>query len=213
VNWVDIVLVLLVLTSVIVGAKKGLVRESMAFLLFFASMLASVIYIDNVSIWLFDQLGGSPLVTAFLAFLLLLTISYTAFKLLGYVFYKVAHVKQLGKQDQMGGALIGFLRGWLGVGYLTFLVFLLPLPESFFNSFDQSFFGPVIARTMPMLYDGTSAIHPSSPDFMEKIEKALVDAPKQSTKGNKVDPEDREDVFKALNLMNRYFSATPEKRT
>ncbi len=212
-NWVDIILILLVLTSVIIGAKKGLVRETMAFLLFFASMLTSVVYIDKISGWMFGQLGGSPLVSAFLAFLVLLTLSYATFKLAGFVFYKVANIKQLGKQDQMGGALIGFLRGWLGVGYLTFLVFLLPLPDSFFASFEKSFFGPVVARTVPMLYDGTSVIHPNSPAFMTKIEEALVEAPKTAPGGEKIEAEDREEVFRALNMMNRFFAPTEDDKS
>ena len=44
-NWVDIVLIALLLTAVIVGSKKGLVREIMAFLMFFCAIILSVAYI------------------------------------------------------------------------------------------------------------------------------------------------------------------------
>ena len=39
-NWVDAVLVVLLLASVIVGSKKGLIRELMAFAVFFAAFFA-----------------------------------------------------------------------------------------------------------------------------------------------------------------------------
>ena len=71
-NWVDGVLIVLLLASVIVGSKKGLIRELMAFIIFFTAVIVSVNYIDVFAVWVYAKLGGSPLISAFLSFLLLL---------------------------------------------------------------------------------------------------------------------------------------------
>ncbi|MFH1372292.1 MAG: CvpA family protein [bacterium] len=202
-NWIDGVLLVLLLASVIVGSKKGLIRELMAFVVFFVAIIFSVTYIDNFAVWVHEQLGGSPLVSAFLSFVILLAISYAGFKLIGLLFYKVADLKRTGRKDQLGGALIGFLRGWMAIGFLAFLVFLLPLPNQFYVSFESSFFGPAVAKTVPLMFEGTATVHPKSPDFMNKIERALLVA--QGSSGGVAD-EDRIEVYQVLQQMRQFFN-------
>lgn len=205
-NWIDGILIALLLASVIIGSKKGLIRELMAFIVFFTAVIVSVNYIDDFAVWVHDKFGGSPLVSAFLSFVLLLALCYAVFKILGLVFYRIANIKSIGKKDQMGGALIGFLRGWVAIGFLTFLVFLLPLPDSFYVAFQSSFFGPAVAKTIPLMYEGTARIHPKSPDFMQKVEKTLLMPEDNGKTNDKVLDEDRIEVHRALFRMEKFFS-------
>ncbi len=202
-NWIDGILLGLLLVSVIVGSKKGMIRELMAFLIFFVAIVVTVNYIDEFAIWVYDKLGGSPLVSAVLSFILLLAGSYVAFKLLGILFYKVANLKSVGRKDQLGGALVGFFRGWVSIGFLSFLVFLLPMPDSFYVEFESSMLGSIVAKTVPLMYDATAPIHPSSPDFLDKIESTLLVAQSQ---GGSTD-EDRIEVYKVLRNMRRFFDS------
>ncbi|MBU8934428.1 MAG: CvpA family protein [candidate division Zixibacteria bacterium] len=203
-NWVDAVLLALLLAMVIVGMKKGLIRELTALVIFFVAIIISINYIDHFAVWVHNQLGGSPVVSAFLSFVILLTGSYAAFKIVGLIFYKIADIKWTGKKDQMGGALVGFLRGWLLIGFVTFLAFLLPLPNSFYISFENSLFGPAIAKTVPLIYDGTSLLHPNNPDFIEKIETTLLMTQSQTEGG--ATSEARDEVYTALQNLHRFFN-------
>ncbi len=203
-NWIDGILIALLLAMVIVGSKKGLIRELMAFVLFFAAIIFSINYIDNFAVWIYKQLGGSPLISAFLSFIILLAISYAAFKIAGLLFYKVAQFKKSGRRDQMGGALVGFLRGWLAVSFLTFLSFLLPMPDVFYTSFESSFFGPAIAKTIPVIYDKTAPIHPKKPAFMKQVETTLLLEDPTSASVS----EDREAVHRAIYNIDRFFNPT-----
>jgi len=205
-NWIDAILLVLLLVSVIIGSRKGLIRELMAFVIFFVAIIISVAYIDNFAVWVYEQLGGSPLVSAFLSFVVLLAISYAAFKLIGLLFYKVADLKRSGKRDRMGGALVGFLRGWVAIGFLTFLVFLLPLPNQFYSAFESSFFGPAVAKTIPLMFEGTAVVHPQSPDFMDKIERALLVAQAKGKSNGGLMDEDRVEVYQVLQQMRRFFT-------
>lgn len=204
-NWVDAGLVMMLLGSVIVGSKKGLIRESMAFIVFFVAVIVAVSYIDNLAVWVHVRLGGTPIVSAFLSFFILIALTYVTFKVLGMVFYKIANLKDTGKRDQMGGAVVGFLRGWVSVGFVTMLLFLLPLPSVFYTAFEESFFGPTIARTIPLIYDATAVAHPKKPEFLPQIEKALLLESADDYGDTSTLPEDRAEVFRVLYRMEKYF--------
>jgi len=204
-NWVDAVLIVLLLASVVVGSKKGLIRELMAFVIFFVAIIFSVNYIDNFAVWVYDKIGGSPLISAFLSFLILLALSYAAFKLFGLMFYKVANLKNNQRRDQLGGALVGFLRGWVAVGFLTFLLFLLPLPERFYSEFENSFFGPAVAKTVPLMFEGTSRFHPSNADFMDQMERTLLGETISSDSKTGIMNDDRQQAYRVLYRLEKYF--------
>jgi uncharacterized membrane protein required for colicin V production len=209
-NWIDGILIALLLASVIVGSKKGLIRELMAFFVFAAAIIITVNYIDNFAVWVYNQLGGSPLISAFLSFVIIIAFSYALFKLLGLLFYKIATIKDTGRRDQMGGALIGFLRGWLAIGFLTLIVFLLPMPNSFYTSFESSFFGPTVAKTIPLLYEGTSFAHPRNPKFITKIENTLLDVPIQPGADGQIS-EERAEVFRVMRQFDLFFNISSDK--
>lgn len=174
VNWVDMVLLILLVAMIVVGSKKGLIRELMAFFIFIASIIVSIKYIDQVAIKVHEALGGSTLISAFLSFVIVMTIAYASFKLMGMIFYRFAHLQQLGQKDKFGGAMVGALRGWVALSLLLFLSFLMPLPESYYTEFKSSMLGPTIARTLPLIYNKTAPIHPSDPSFIAKIESILL---------------------------------------
>lgn len=204
-NWVDGILLVLLLASVVVGSKKGLIRELMAFVVFFTAIIISINYIDSFAVWVYAKIGGSPLISAFLSFILLLALSYAAFKLLGLVFYKIANIKQSGKRDQLGGALVGFLRGWVAVGFLTFLAFLLPLPDMFYTAFEKSFFGPTIAKTVPLMFEGTARLHPKNPNFMRQIERTLLIKPAEENPDFSNMSDEKAQVYKVLYRLEKFF--------
>ena len=209
-NWIDAGLIVLLLASVIVGSKKGLVRELSAFVVFFAALLTSITYIDVFAVWMYNHIGGSPLLSAFVSFVVLLAVSYGVFKLLGLMFYKIASLKNNGKPDQVGGALVGFLRGWVAIGFLTFLTFLLPMPEKFYNYFGASFFGPVVAKTLPFMYEQTSLVHPQNPNFMKKIETTLM-MNSADKSGTGTVGDDRAEVIRTIRQLDRFFNTSSDQ--
>ncbi len=210
-NIVDIILIVLLLASVIVGSKKGLIRELMAFTIFFAAIIVSVNYIDDFAIIVHSKLGGSTLISAFLSFVVLLALTYAAFKLTGLLFYKIANLKSNPKRDQMGGALIGFLRGWVAVGFLTFLTFLLPMPDRYYEEFEDSFFGPAIAKTIPLMFETTTVLHPNTPDFIGQIEKTLLGDGSNNQISQGMMKEERQQVYRVLYRMEKFFKTGLEE--
>ena len=208
-NWVDIVLFVLLVAALIVGSKKGLIRELMALIVLTTAVILSVNYIDLIAVKVYEQLGGSPLVTAIISFVLLLAFIYALFKLLAIMFYKFANMQKLGKKDQLGGALVGFVRGWVIISFFVFIVFLMPMPERFYIDFEESFLGPTFAKTIPVLYESSSGLHPDNPEFMPKIEMALLQRPtgSMSQEDRQKLSDSREQVYRVIYQMDRFFGS------
>jgi len=206
-NWIDIVLLVLLVAAVIIGSRKGLIREIIALVILAATVIVSINYIDIIAEKVYAQIGGSPLVTAIISFIILLAFVYAVFKLLGMMFYRFANLQKLGKKDQLGGALVGAIRGWVIISFLIFLVFLAPMPDKFYIDFDESFLGAAFAKTLPIIYEGSATLHPNNPNFMNKVEKALlqqssIDMPPEERMELS---ESREQVYKIMFQMDRFF--------
>jgi uncharacterized membrane protein required for colicin V production len=206
-NWVDGILLVLLIAAVIIGSKKGLIRELAALIVLTATVIVAINYIDIIAVKVYSQLGGSPLVTAIISFIILLAFVYAAFKLLALLFYRVANLQKLGKKDQLGGALVGAVRGWIIISFLTFLVFLAPMPERFYADFEESFLGPAFAKTLPTIYNTTSPLHPSTPNFMDKVEKTLLITPDDDMSSADMQElsQTREDVYRVIYHLDRIF--------
>ncbi len=206
-NWVDIVLLILLVAAVIIGSKKGLIRELVALIVLASAVIVSINYIDLIAVKIYSQIGGSPLITAIISFVVLLALIYAVFKLLAILFYRVANLQKLGKKDQLGGALIGAIRGWIIISFIIFLVFLAPMPDRFYADFGNSFLGPSFAKTLPIIYDNTSALHPNNPSFMGKVENALLVRPEGQISDEDLSElsKSREEVFHVIYQLDRYF--------
>ena len=212
-NWIDIVLLVLLVAAVIVGSRKGLIRELLALAVLTATVIVSINYIDIISVKIYDMIGGSPLVTAIISFIVLLAFIYAIFKLLGLLFYRIANLQKLGKKDQLGGALVGAVRGWVVISFALFLVFLMPMPDRFYTDFEESFLGPTFAKTLPLMYESTAGLHPKNVDFMEKVEKTLLhrSSADMSESQRFRMAEDREQVYRVIYQMDKFFGSANRK--
>jgi uncharacterized membrane protein required for colicin V production len=172
-NYVDYVLLALLVVAMIFGSRRGVVRESMGVIAFMVGLIFATHYIDWLAVGLTKRMALSPVLVSFVGFVVLVVAVFLVFRLLALLFYRVASVSSLGKADHVGGALAGLLRGWLMLGFLLFLMLYLPLPQSTLDAVDDSFLAPGMQRTVPMLYEASAVLHPSNDRFITKVRAAL----------------------------------------
>lgn len=201
-NFVDYVLLALLFAMIIVGSKKGLLRELTAIITIIPAVIVSINFMDTLAVAVYERIGGSPMVVTFLSFILLLGLTYAAFKLLGMGFAKVIKLQKQGRKDQVGGAFLGFIRGWVMMSFIFFLLFLLPMPAGFYVAVENSFFGPTLIKTVPVMYETSSALHPKNPSFYNKVESALM----LKKSGEKLPAEIRGDVDLVLYQFQRFYA-------
>jgi membrane protein required for colicin V production len=112
VNWLDIVLLLLLLGSVVTSFSAGLTREVVGLI----SMIAAIV----LAIWFYGSAGGflmpyvsSPAIANFLGFLLVFCGVLLAGSLIGHLLARFMKVAGLSFVDRLLGAGFGVLRGVL----------------------------------------------------------------------------------------------------
>ncbi len=201
-NIVDYILLGLLLAMVIVGSKKGLLRELTAFFTLIPAVIVSINFMDIFSVFVYEKIGGSPMVVTFLSFILLLGLAYAAFKLIGIGIARIIHLQRKSRKDQMGGAFLGFARGWVVISFVIFLLFLLPMPASFYLAVENSLFGPTVIKTVPLMYESSSMFHPNNPSFFTKVESALT----LKSSDSRIPSDDRSDVDMVLYQIHRFFN-------
>lgn len=172
-NWVDYVLLALLVVAMIFGTRRGVIRESMGLVAFMVGIVFATHYIDWLAYALTRRMTLSPVLVSFVGFLVLVVFAFLVFRILALIFYRIASVGKLGKVDHLGGALAGLLRGWLMLGFLLFLMLYLPLPQSTMLAVDDSFLAPGMRGSIPFLYEASSVVHPSNDRFINKVRAAL----------------------------------------
>jgi uncharacterized membrane protein required for colicin V production len=164
---------LFVVTFLAIGSKKGFLRELAAFFGLVAALVITTGKLDFVAVAVAGAIDASPLAVAIIAYIIVLGVVYGLFKLTGRIAEKLVSLQNLGQRDKYGGALIGALRGWIIAGAVLFIAILLPLPRSVYLQMDQSVLAKSAAKTVQFLYDGSSKVHRTWPDFVTKVENAL----------------------------------------
>lgn len=202
-NYIDYVLLALLVAMIIVGSKKGLIRELSALITLILAVIVSINFMDSFTVWVYEKVGGSPMVVTFVSFIILIGLMYAAFKLLGMGVARIIHLQKKGRKDQMGGAFIGFMRGWLVISFVFFLLFLLPMPAGFYLAVENSFFGPTVLKTIPILFESSSALHAHSPSFYGKVQSAL----ELKKSHDNIDPKTRAEIDAVLFQINRFFNS------
>ena len=110
-NWLDIVLIVLLFVPTIMGLRKGLIKTALSLAgLIVGIMLAGHFYKTVSSIFSFTD---NENIAHILAFVLILTVVFIIAMLLARLLKAVANAILIGWLDNLGGAIFGFLSGFL----------------------------------------------------------------------------------------------------
>ena len=174
-NWLDFVLIAALLIAVILGSKVGLVRSVMRFFALAGGIIITTNNSDIIAVEVARHIDASPMVIAIISFTILLAVLYGVFRLVVIMFYKVSQIQSLGRTDKIGGGIVGAVRGWVFMGFLFFLLTLLPMPDSYHRMIESSVLSVPMMKTIPVIYEGSAPLHPSSGSFVEKVETSLYE--------------------------------------
>ncbi len=206
-NWIDFVLIGLLLVAIFIGSKRGLFSGLMGVAGLMAGVIFATDYVDWITAKFLSHMKVSTVMVAFMGFVVTMVLIYVCAKLLGYIFYKVASLKSLGNLDKVGGAIMGIFNGWIILGVILFLFIFLPLPSSFVDQMNKSFFAPGMRGVVPMIYDESTFLHPNSPNLVNKMKKALKAEPSDNSKGIGEFTTDKSSVSRIISSMEEYFGS------
>lgn len=204
-NWIDFVLMGLLLAAIIIGARRGVFSGLMGIIGLTSGVIFSINYSDQITARFLSHMRVSTVMVVFMAFIVVFVMVYVGIKLLGYFFYKFASLKPLGRVDAVGGAILGIFQGWIVLGVMLFLLIFLPLPDSFVAKLDSSFFAPGMRGVVPMIYNETTFLHPESPSLVDKLKEALRAEPGKSSKDLGGFSAEGPSVSRIIRTMEDYF--------
>jgi membrane protein required for colicin V production len=137
-NWLDVVLAIVFILSIIVSVRQGLIKEATSLIgLIVALLIASRLY-RAASEALSDKVGSGPLL-ATASFILVFLIVYLGVLLLGHILSKSLKILKMQWLDRLLGSVFGAARGVLMLVFIL-ITLLLILPSSSPSSILQSSF-------------------------------------------------------------------------
>lgn len=209
-NLLDLVLLVGVALCAAWGAKRGFVRMVMITAGLVAAIIIAVHYNDSFTEEIANYFSASPMWATMTAFILSSMLLFALFRMGAKLFFRIAHLQQLGKRDQMGGAIMGLVFGWFLMGYVVFLVLFLPLPYTFEPKLENSALALKMGASVPFVYETSEKLHPSEGDFMVKMENTLKGTLEKAgehrkAKGRRLTAVDRARVEDFLSRLDRYF--------
>jgi membrane protein required for colicin V production len=172
-NWIDFLILFVLILAFLYGFRRGVFKELSTFLGLILSVIFAVINAD----WLADQLHGkinfSPTILFLVSFILVLGVSIAFLKLLGYFYYQLVKIQPLKVPNKIAGGAFGILKGVVVLS-LVFLLFLFPTPfRSIDNPIESSAMARPIRAVVPMIYNNSFVLHPRSGDFIAEIHKGI----------------------------------------
>ncbi len=148
-NWLDIVIIAVILVFALSAYSAGLIREVV-------TLVAAVLGIVIAGL-LYDDLAADVLVfinneeaALAVSFLILLGAVYLLGQIIAYLLKRAATLLMLGWADHLGGAAFGLLKGFIVVEVLLILFAAYP-QLSLDDAIDDSELAPVFLDSVPVL--------------------------------------------------------------
>jgi len=117
-NWLDFVILAIIVVTMIVGIFKGFVRQVIGLAAVVAGLVLAVVYYEQAA-GVFMTFVKNRLVSNFLGFLLIFVVVLIAGAVLGHLFTK-AMVGPLAVANRLFGAVFGLIKAVLICGILVF---------------------------------------------------------------------------------------------
>ena len=166
-NWVDCVILVILIRTTYVGFSRGLSWEIIRLL---GVVVAFVIAIHN-----YDKIGSfigsnSPvpsIVANLFSFLVLVFGAVLVFKFIGFGLHKILEIELLSPLEHVGGLVLGFIRGAVLALITLIIMLIISVPYIDDSIKGRSFLGGKLLRAAPIVYDATARFFPESGEMKE----------------------------------------------
>lgn len=173
-NWVDIVIIIIIIRTVFMGFKKGLMVETFKLLGTLFAIFISLHYYSSISNFISSRM---PLPVEFLdliAIISLIIIVLIVFKFMRDGLLILFKTEPLAALDRWGSLILGFIRGCFLSSLVILLIFLSSIEysqNSVRGSLSSKYFLELSPKTYAFIFDNIFSKLPSE----EKINSAIFE--------------------------------------
>jgi uncharacterized membrane protein required for colicin V production len=161
INWVDLLVVILLIRSSYVGLTKGFGWELFRFLGYLSTAIAAVYFYEYASQLLGDYF---PVIYSFsnlVSFTGIYAVILFIFKFINLLIEKIIKIETFSTVEKIGGLFLGFLRGAILISLLLISLVFTPVPYFEKSVRERSYTGQVALKAVPFLYDKLGSLFPA----------------------------------------------------
>jgi uncharacterized membrane protein required for colicin V production len=152
INWVDILVIILLIRTSYIGAHAGLSVEIFKIIGILTGLYLSIKYYSTIGALLTSKVVLPPNISESATFLILILLSILTLKLVELGLTGIVKLKFADKLNKWGGFAVGLVRG-LVISSLIFIFFTLTQADYLVKSIDErSITGPYIGKIAPFIY-------------------------------------------------------------
>ena len=172
-NWVDIIFGLCVIFFLVIGVRKGLIREVVGFI---GLVVAFIVAIAGTRFWselIVKELHFPPSIATVVSFILLFTLVFLLFRAAGSFLFTILHLSPLGWLDRVGGCIVGLLKGALAVSLVLLILGTLSLPQALSGPLDSSALASPMRGLAPAVYHLLKVAFPQMKSLGEVVGQSV----------------------------------------
>jgi len=161
VNWVDVLVLIIVLRTTYVSFKDGLTHELFPLLGSIFMVVASLGYYARLGYFLNQNMISMPIELAnFITFVALVVVSGIIFKLLKFAVDYIIRFQWNPALERAGGGVCGVLRAFIAASLVLMILSMMPLPYLQRSIRENSLTGKYILAIGPYVYQKVSTLIP-----------------------------------------------------
>jgi membrane protein required for colicin V production len=154
-NWVDIVLIIYLILSIVSGAAQGLIRSVLSFIGMIVGVVLAANYYERLAGSIFQFISNTTTANI-VSFILIFGVVMILAGIIGTALRSVIKAIQLGWVDGLGGAAFGLVMGMISAGAILALLVKLTstslITDSLISAFLLDKF-PLVLSFMPSEFD------------------------------------------------------------
>ena len=162
INWVDVLIVILILRTSYVSLKDGLSHEIFPLVGSICMVVLSLHYYTKIAAFLYSLGFALPMNLLDLSGFILSAVAIgILFRFIKAVLDKIIKVSWHPLIEKFGGLLAGVIRGSVLTSTILIIIVLIPVPYLQWSVRDRSLTGIYFLRIGPAIYEKTSALLPT----------------------------------------------------
>jgi uncharacterized membrane protein required for colicin V production len=152
VNWVDVLIVIIVLRNTYIGSHRGFLGELFYILGVYLTIILAIHLYSIVSNFMNRYLLIPLNVSDLISFLLITFIIFFGFRFIYGFIQKIIKVDVFPVINKVGGSLLGFCRGYVVSTLVVLILLLIPIEYITISAKTRSVFAPFFIKTGVTLY-------------------------------------------------------------
>lgn len=220
-NWLDTVIVIILIAALFRGASAGLIGSVFTVLGIAAGITLAARYYAPASTWLLRHFALPTSLADLISFAVIFLTASAVVQLVAALFASITRIRLIRLADRIGGAAAGLLIGIAVTGLILLLLTSFPLVDGFQDQVDRSTLAPALVEAGYAVYGKAMELLPVDLPGLAFHPEQLADYLPQARQ-----PELRQIDFRQLAgatcfvcedsvdflgyMINRYGSASPK---